>query len=153
MRGTIPTKLQLKRWIGSLTYSSGVHIIAAQPSRSAPAPMSSASNSSHRITAMLRAWRNGDSEVSDELIRDVYQQLRKQARRRLRNERRGHTLDTAALINEAYIKLAEQRNVVWQDRGHFFALAAELMRRILVDHARKRNRQKRGRRMIGPWMT
>jgi RNA polymerase sigma factor (TIGR02999 family) len=93
---------------------------------------------------MLRAWRDGDREISDDLIGAVYQQLRRQARRQLRNERRGHTLDTAALINEAYLKLVEQRNVVWQDRGHFFALAAELMRRILVDHARKRKRQKRG---------
>lgn len=106
--------------------------------------MTSASQSRNQITAMLRAWRNGEQLASDELIRAVYEQLRRQARRQLRRERRDHTLDTAALINEAYLKLVEQRSVEWRDRGHFFALAAELMRRILVDHARAKHRQKRG---------
>jgi RNA polymerase sigma-70 factor, ECF subfamily len=98
----------------------------------------------NEITAMLRAWRAGEEQPSDDLIRAVYDQLRRQARRHLRRERRDHTLETAALINEVYVKLVEQRSVNWQDRGHFYALAAELMRRILVDHARAKHRQKRG---------
>ena len=93
---------------------------------------------------MLRAWSDGQQPAPDELIRAVYDQLRRQARRQLRRERPDHTLDTAALINEAYLKLVEQRSVKWNDRGHFFSLAAELMRRILVDHARSKNREKRG---------
>jgi RNA polymerase sigma factor (TIGR02999 family) len=93
---------------------------------------------------MLRAWSDGEKHASDELIRAVYDELRRQARRNLRRERRDHTLDTAALINETYLKLVEQRSVRWQDRGHFYALAAELMRRVLVDHARAKLRQKRG---------
>ena len=93
---------------------------------------------------MLRAWSDGEQPVSDELIRAVYDELRRQARRQLRRERRDHTLDTAALINEAYLKLVEQRSVQWQDREHFYAMAAQLMRRVLVDHARARRRQKRG---------
>ncbi len=106
--------------------------------------MNSASTSRNEITAMLRAWSDGDQPATDELIRVVYEQLQRQARRQLRRERRDHTFDTAALINEAYLKLVDQRSVKWQDRGHFFALAAELMRRILVDHARAKHRQKRG---------
>jgi RNA polymerase sigma factor (TIGR02999 family) len=98
------------------------------------------------ITAMLRAWSAGEQHASDDLIRAVYDELRRTARRQLRRERRNHTLDTASLINEAYLKLVEQRSVRWQDRRHFFSLAAELMRRVLVDHARGRNRQKRGGR-------
>jgi RNA polymerase sigma factor (TIGR02999 family) len=107
-------------------------------------PMSHASPSRNAITAMLRAWSDGEQHASDELIRAVYDELRRQARRQLRRERRDHTFDTAALINEAYLKLVEQRSVRWQDREHFYALAAELMRRVLVDHARARHRQKRG---------
>lgn len=95
---------------------------------------------------MLRAWSDGKQDASDDLMRAVYDQLRRQARRHLRRERPNHTFDTAALINEAYLKLVEQRSVKWQDRGHFFALAAELMRRVLVDHARTKHRQKRGGR-------
>ena len=93
---------------------------------------------------MLRQWSDGQEQPSDELIRAVYEQLRRQARRQLQRERSNHTLDTAALINEAYLKLVEQRSVKWNGRAHFFALAAELMRRILVDHARTRHRKKRG---------
>jgi RNA polymerase sigma-70 factor, ECF subfamily len=95
---------------------------------------------------MLRAWSDGEQQASDELIRAVYDQLRQQARRQLRRERGNHTLDTCALINEAYLKLVEQRSVKWQHRGHFYTLASELMRRILVDHARSKHRQKRGGR-------
>lgn len=143
MRGLIKTK-QLKRWISSLTYPAGEHMMVARNKRANISPMSSASQSGNEITAMLRAWSDGIHEISDELIQAVYDQLRRQARRQLRRERRNHTLDTAALINEAYLKLVEQRSVEWQDRSQFFSLAAELMRRILVDHARTRHRQKRG---------
>lgn len=105
----------------------------------------SASSLSHKeITAMLRAWGAGETEASEELIRAVYTELRRQARFHLRRERANHTLQTTALINEAYIKLVEQRSFKWESRSHFFALAAEMMRRILVDHAKTRYRQKRG---------
>lgn len=93
---------------------------------------------------MLRAWGSGDEQASDDLIRAVYQELRRQARFQLRRERPNHTLDTAALINEAYLKFVEQRSVKWKDRNHFFALASKLMRRVLVDHARTKHRLKRG---------
>lgn len=144
MRGLISYKRKLKHWVSSLTYSPGEPMIAGQSLRSVMSPPSSASIPRNDITAMLRAWHDGNQQPSDDLIRAVYDQLRRQARRHLRRERREHTLDTAALINEVYLKLVEQRSVNWQDRGHFYALAAELMRRILVDHARARLRQKRG---------
>jgi RNA polymerase sigma factor (TIGR02999 family) len=145
MHGLIPSHKRLKQWVSFLTYSAHVPIIAGQLPRSTRnTPMGHASNSRNEITAMLRAWSDGEQHASDDLIRAVYDELRRQARRQLRRERRDHTLDTAALINEAYLKLIEQRSVQWQDRGHFFALAAQLMRRVLVDHARTKHRQKRG---------
>lgn len=97
-----------------------------------------------QITSMLRAWGAGDSEVSEELIRVVYKELRRRARYHLRHERENHTLQTTALINETYIKLVEQRSMDWKNRSQFFGVAAEIMRRILVDHAKTRHRQKRG---------
>ncbi len=97
-----------------------------------------------QITSMLRAWGAGDSEVSEELIRIVYQEFGKRARYRLQHERSNHTLQTTALINETYIKLVEQRAMKWENRSQFFGVAAEIMRRILVDHAKTRHRQKRG---------
>lgn len=93
---------------------------------------------------MLRAWGDGEQRVTDELIRAVYAELRIQARFQLRRERSNHTLDTAALINEAYLKLVEQRSVKWQNRHHFFGIASQLMRRVLVDYAKTRHRLKRG---------
>jgi RNA polymerase sigma factor (TIGR02999 family) len=96
------------------------------------------------ITQMLIAWSNGDREALDELIPVVYAELRRQAARHLRHERDGHTLQTTDLIHEAYLRLVDQKNVHWQNRAHFFAVAAKLMRRILVDHARRRHRAKRG---------
>jgi RNA polymerase sigma-70 factor (ECF subfamily) len=144
MRGSISYPLELKAWISSLTYPSGEIMIAEQILVPAITPMSAASSPSNSITAMLRKWSDGEQHAPDELIRAVYDQLRRQARRQLRRERPGHTLDTSALINEAYLKLIEQRTVKWNNRGHFFALAAELMRRILVDHARTKQRLKRG---------
>jgi RNA polymerase sigma-70 factor (ECF subfamily) len=96
------------------------------------------------ITRMLIAWSNGDREALDRLIPAVYTELRRQAARHLRRERQGHTLQTTDLIHEAYLRLVDQKNVRWQNRAHFYAVAAQLMRRILVDHARRRRRAKRG---------
>jgi RNA polymerase sigma factor (TIGR02999 family) len=96
------------------------------------------------ITGMLRQWSDGRSEALDELMPLVYDELRRQAARYLRRERAGHTLQTTALIHEAYLKLIDQRAVNWESRTQFFALAATAMRRILVDYARRRQREKRG---------
>jgi RNA polymerase sigma-70 factor (ECF subfamily) len=98
----------------------------------------------NEVTQMLVAWRNGDREALDSLIPLVYRELRRQAARHMRRERTGHTLQTTDLIHEAYLRLVDQRDVRWQNRTHFFAVAAQLMRRILVDHARRRHRAKRG---------
>ena len=98
---------------------------------------------SQNVTQLLHAWERGDEAARDELIPLVYDALRRIARYHLRGERAGHTLQTTALINEAYLKLVEQ-SVTWQSREHFFGIAARLMRQILVDHARARQRLKRG---------
>ena len=97
-----------------------------------------------QITAMLQEWSKGSEEALENLMPIVYDELHKQASRYLRAERQNHTLQTTALIHEAYIKLIEQKHVNWESRTHFFAIAAKLMRRILVDHARAKNRLKRG---------
>jgi RNA polymerase sigma factor (TIGR02999 family) len=96
------------------------------------------------VTRLLIGWSNGDKEALDQLVPLVYEELRRQAARYLRRERVGHTLQTTALIHEAYLRLIDQKNVHWQNRAHFFGIAAQLMRRILVDHARTRKRAKRG---------
>jgi RNA polymerase sigma factor (TIGR02999 family) len=96
------------------------------------------------ISDLLRAWNLGDQGALDRLVPVVYDELRKQAHRHLRNERQNHTLRTTALVHEAYLKIADQRAAKWENRRHFFWLASEMMRRILVDHARGRNREKRG---------
>jgi RNA polymerase sigma factor (TIGR02999 family) len=96
------------------------------------------------ITGMLRQWSDGQSEALDKLMPLVYDELRRQAARFLRRERAGHTLQTTALIHEAYLKLIDQRAVNWESRTQFFGLAATAMRRILVDYARRRQREKRG---------
>lgn len=100
--------------------------------------------SSEEITEILRAWNDGDREALDTLLPLVYNELRKQAHRYINRERQGHTLQTTELIHEAYLKLIEQKNMKWEGRTHFFAIAASQMRRILVDYARARNRLKRG---------
>jgi len=104
--------------------------------------------SSKEITQWLVAWSNGDSAALDQLIPLVHEELRRLARRYMRQERRrehhGVTLQTTALVNEAYLRLIDACNVQWEGRAHFFAIAAHLMRRILVDYARSRNRAKRG---------
>jgi len=99
---------------------------------------------SQQITQLLNQWSNGEAKVLDDLMPLVYVELRRQASGYLRRERVNHTLQPTALINEAYLKLIDQRDVKWQNRAHFFAIAAQAMRRILVDHARERMREKRG---------
>jgi RNA polymerase sigma factor (TIGR02999 family) len=96
------------------------------------------------ITELLVGYGRGDKEALDRLMPIVYEELRRQAARYLRREQAGHTLQTTALIHEAYVRLVDQRNVQWQNRAHFFGIAAQLMRRILVDHARTKKRAKRG---------
>lgn len=98
----------------------------------------------HKITRMLQEWSDGNHEALEELMPLVYDELHKQARRYLHRERPNHTLQTTALIHEAYLKLIDQRDVNWKNRTHFFAVAANIMRRILVDHARTKHREKRG---------
>jgi len=96
------------------------------------------------ITQMLREWSGGKPEALDDLLPLVYKELHRQAASFLRKERPGHTLQTTELINEAYLKLIDRRDVNWESRTHFFAVAAQAMRRILVDYARAKHREKRG---------
>ena len=99
----------------------------------------------HTVTQMLVAWSDsGNREAFDQLMPIVYDELRRQAARYLKHERQNHTLQTTALVHEAYVRLIDQAGVRWQNRAHFYGIAAEMMRRILVDHARKRNAAKRG---------
>jgi RNA polymerase sigma factor (TIGR02999 family) len=97
-----------------------------------------------KVTELLRECRGGSHEALNRLLPVVYGELRALARRHLSHERRVHTLQATALVHEAYLKLVDQRNAQWQNRAHFFSLAARIMRRILVDHARRRKRAKRG---------
>ena len=90
------------------------------------------------ITQMLRAWGDGDLEARDRLMPVVYKELRKAAHHYMARERRGHTLQTTALVNEVYVRLAKAREMRWQDRANFFAISAQMMRRILTDYARSR---------------
>jgi len=99
---------------------------------------------SKEITQMLVDWRQGNKAALDQLMPAVYTELRRLAERYLRRERPDHTLQATALVHEAYLQLIDQRNVPWQDRAHFLSLAAHLMRRILVEHARNRKTAKRG---------
>jgi len=98
----------------------------------------------HRVTRLLQAWGQGDDAALEQIIPIVYRELRKIAHRYMRGQRPDHTLQTTALVNEAYLKLIDSRQVNWQNRAHFFAVSAQLMRRILVDYARSRGYQKRG---------
>lgn len=96
------------------------------------------------VTTLLQAWSNGDHDALDKLTPIVYEELRRLARRYMNQERSGHTLQTTALVNEAYLRLVDCKRMHWENRAHFFAVSAQLMRRILVDHARRHN-LKRGR--------
>jgi RNA polymerase sigma factor (TIGR02999 family) len=99
---------------------------------------------SNEVTGLLQAWSSGDEAALQKLIPLVYAQLRVAARRYMAGERPGHTLQTTALIHETYLRLVDIRKIKWQNRAHFFAICAQLMRRILVDFARSREYQKRG---------
>ena len=101
----------------------------------------------HDVTELLRAWSGGDAAARDRLIPLVYEDLRRCAAAYLRRERRGHTLQPTALVHEAYVRLVDQRRPAWQNRAQFFGVAAELMRRILVDRARAHRAAKRS----GQW--
>ncbi len=101
-------------------------------------------DSLHEVSLLLQAWRKGDNSALNRLAPLVLDELQRIAHRHMAREHVGHTLQTTALVNEAYLRLVDAKEVEWQDRAHFFALAAEMMRRILVDHARARNRLKRG---------
>ena len=109
--------------------------------------MSNDRKKSRSITVLLNEWKDGKEDAFDELFAYVYEELRRRAAVYLRNERREHTLQTTALVHEAYIKLADKGDVDWEDRDHFFAVAALAMRHILVDYARKRKSKKRGSKM------
>src|SRR5215467_11443397 len=100
--------------------------------------------SPHEVTQLLVEWRNGDAAAFDKLLPLVYTELRRIASRYMKRERAGHTLQTTALVNEAYLRLVNQREIDWQDRAHFFAVAAQVMRHLLVDHARTSHYAKRG---------
>src|SRR5215471_4974590 len=97
----------------------------------------------HDVTQLLRHWSNGDPRALDELLPIIYSELRKVAHQYLHREHAEQTLQTTALVNEAYLKLIDQRSVNWQNRAHFFAIAAQAMRRILIDNARRRSAGKR----------
>ena len=98
----------------------------------------------HQITELLAEWREGNQSALDELYPLVYDELHRLARRYMSRERKDHTLQTTALINEAYVRLVDQKNVNWANRSHFFAISAQIMRRILIDHARRHAYAKRG---------
>src|SRR5215212_2077622 len=103
---------------------------------------------SHEVTKLLKDWSAGDSSALDKLMPLVYDELHRLAHRYMRREKPGRMLQTSALVNEAYLRLVEASQVHWQNRAHFFGIAARLMRRILVDDARQRHRDKRGGHMI-----
>jgi len=103
--------------------------------------------SQHEVTELLQKWRSGDKQALDRLTPLVYDELHRLAHHYISRERPGHTLQTTALVNEAYLRLVEQKNVEWESRAHFFAVSAQVMRHILVDYARQQASAKRG----GSW--
>lgn len=106
-----------------------------------------AGRSPHEVTQLLQAWRHGDRSALDRLVPLVYEELHRLAQLYLRREQAGHILQTTALVNEAYLRLIDANKVQWQDRAHFFAVSAKLMRQILVHIARSMGTQKRGGRL------
>ena len=106
--------------------------------------MKSDTEKPHEISRILQEWSDGGTDVSERLMPLIYDELRRQASRYMRRERIGHTLQTTALIHEAYLKLIDKPDVNWQNRAHFFGVAAQVMKRILVDHAKSKRREKRG---------
>jgi len=106
--------------------------------------MEQMSSSEEEVTALLRRWRDGDEAALNKLTPLVYDELHRLAHNYIRRERPGHTLQTTALVNEAYVRLVDQNSVDWQNRAHFFGVAAQVMRHILVDYARQQTAVKRG---------
>jgi RNA polymerase sigma-70 factor (ECF subfamily) len=100
--------------------------------------------SSQEVTQLLLAWRNGDQEALEQLMPLVYGELRRMAHRYMRRERLDHTLQTSALVNEAFLRMVDCQQVDWRNRAHFFGIAAQMMRQILIDHARSHARARRG---------
>lgn len=119
---------QAKRWRTAYTSS----VIIMRQAESLDEPVSD-------VSTLLRAWSDGDQRALAQLTPIVYDELRRLARRYLRGERAGHSLQTTALVNEAYLRLVDYKHMHWQNRAHFLAVSAQAMRRILVDHARRRN--------------
>ena len=111
-------------------------------------PAGGSKPSSSDVTQLLQAWRRGDSGANERLLSAIYVELHRQAERAMRREASEHTLQATALVNEAYLRLAEQRRVEWLNRAQFFGVAAHLMRRVLVDHARGRLAAKRGGALV-----
>ena len=124
--------------INDLTFPLDGGIVSAKiaPLRRLELTVSSEPPPSKEVTRLLASWSQGDPSAREALMPLVYGELRRLAASYLRKERSDHTLQPTALVHEAYLRLVEQKNVQWQDRGHFFAITAQLMRRILVDHAR-----------------
>jgi RNA polymerase sigma factor (TIGR02999 family) len=117
------------------------------PVRAAPSPPAGSAANGHEapaVTELLRAWGAGDAAASEALVPLVYAELRRQARRALRREGEGHTLQATALVHEAWLRLDGQHDARWESRTQFLAVAAQMMRRVLVDHARTRRARKRG---------
>ena len=112
--------------------------------RPEPAPPAERAREGQAVTELLRAWGAGDAAASDALVPLVYAELRRQAQLALRRESEGHTLQATALVHEAWLRLAGQRGAHWESRTQFLAIAAQMMRRVLVDHARARRADKRG---------
>jgi RNA polymerase sigma factor (TIGR02999 family) len=106
------------------------------------------SAATHEVTKLLKAWSDGDESALDKLMPLVHDELHRLARQHMRREKPGHILQTSALVNEAYLRLVDASQIHWQNRAHFFGIAARLMRRILVDDARRRHFDKRGGQMI-----
>ena len=119
-----------------------------QPAEAARPPLAASATDDHAnsdVTALLRAWGLGDLHASEELVPLVYDELHRQAKRALRRERVGHTLQTTALVHEAWLRLDGQHDSRWESRTQFLAVAAQMMRRVLVDHARTRRALRRPR--------
>jgi RNA polymerase sigma factor (TIGR02999 family) len=109
-----------------------------------PTDVASAPSAAHEVTELLRAWSAGEARPSDSLVRLVYAELRRQAELVMRREDKGHTLQPTALVHEAWLRLGDQHDAHWESRSQFFAIAAQMMRRVLLDHARARQALKRG---------
>src|SRR5450432_2603411 len=117
---------------------------AAQPGAAQPGAAQSGEPAVGDVSMLLRAWSNGDGNALERMTPIVFEELHRLAHRYMRRERPGHSLQTSALVNEAYMRLVDYERMQWQDRAHFFAVSAQLMRRILVEHARRHNLKRGG---------